>query len=485
MLYLKRKILIFFILITSVHSVIAQNNINSLSQDKKMEWWREARFGMFIHWGIYSTYGGEYHGIKQKTHGAEWIMNIMKISVTEYVDSAKNFNPTKYDPDAWARMAKEAGMKYLIITTKHHEGFALFKTNASKWNVVDATPYGKDLIEPLVKACHKYNLKLGFYFSHAQDWVNPGGGVGPKKATLGYANPDSTKVDNFVKINNGHWDKAQTTATYDEFLDKVSIPQLKELLTSYGTVDILWWDTPAKTDLKQAQKFEEVLKLQPGIITNNRLKKPYELGDYKTPEGKVPDWAELDGTDWEACMTMNSSWGYQKPKYDTWKSPETLIRTLIDIASKGGNFLLNIGPKPDGTFPQESIDRLSSIGNWMKRYSVAIYGTQASPLKPFDWGRITAKNDKNGTILYLSIFNWPTNGKLKLEGLKSNNTNAKLIGTKSSLKVETDGDNLIITGLPTIAPDKVASVIEIHTSEKMVKEFKSTKKMDSTPVDLK
>lgn len=482
---MKKKLLIFLILFIAIQTVLAQRDTKPIPQDNKMEWWRNARFGMFIHWGIYSRFAGEYHGIRQQGAGPEWIMNLMKIPVQEYVDTAKNFNPIKYNPDAWAKMAKDAGMKYLVITTKHHDGFALFKSNASKWNVVDATPYGKDLIEPLAKACHKYGLKLGFYFSQAQDWVNPGGGVGPKKASKGYANPDSTKIDAFVNANNGHWDVAQTTATYDEFLDKVSIPQLKELMTNYGKVDILWWDTPATTNLQQALRLEEPLKLQPNIIVNNRVKKPYERGDYKVAEGKVPAVAELDGGDWEACATLSSGWGYLTPKYNGYKSHESLIRMLIDIASKGGNFLLNVPPTPDGEFDAGSQATLKAFGDWMKKYSVSIYGTQANPLKEVSWGRITAKGDNKGTNLYLSVFNWPTDGKLKLEGLKNKKLSAKLLGTNTPLKIEADGDDILISGLPATAPDKIASVVELRTPEKLKRTFKATKKLDTSPVDLK
>lgn len=430
-----------------------------LSQDEKMKWWREARFGMFIHWGDYAVLAGNYKGY-QVGHGGEWIMNRAKIPVAEYQQYAKQFNPTKYNADAWVKMAKDAGMKYIVITAKHHDGFALFKTNASKWNMVDATPYGKDLLKPLAEACRKYGIKLGFYYSQAQDWNNPGGAVARKVATEGWPNPDSAKIDAYTQEHSGHWDPAQTTATMADYIDKVAVPQVKELLTNYGDVAVVWWDTPTGMTDEFAKKLQDQLALQPNVITNDRLKRPNFAGDYKTPEQKIPKPEELDGRDWETCMTMNGTWGYKS--YDNkWKSTETLVRNLIDIASKGGNYLLNVGPTAEGEFPQGSIDGLKGIGNWMKVNSEAIYATKASPFGILPWGRCTKKEQNGKTILYFSVFEWPKDGKLTIPGLKNNITSAKLLADGTSLKSSVTEAGTVID-VPAAPLDKIATVIKIE-----------------------
>nr|WP_294871293.1 alpha-L-fucosidase [uncultured Pedobacter sp.] len=431
-----------------------------LSKDERMKWWREAKFGMFIHWGVYAQFAGVYKGHEQRRGGAEWIMNRSKIPVAEYQEMAKSFNPVKYDPDAWVKMAKDAGMKYIIITAKHHDGFALFNSKASKWDITDATPYGKDLLKPLAEACKKQGMKLGFYYSQAQDWNNPGGSAARKVMTEGWLNPDSAKVDAYTEAHHGHWDPAQETKSFAQYIDEVSVPQVKELMTNYGDIAVLWWDTPTNMTDEAALKLQDALKTQPQIITNDRLKRPNFPGDTKTPEQKIPNQAELDGMDWETCMTMNGTWGFRTSD-NKWKSTETLIRNLADIASKGGNYLLNIGPKPDGTFPQESIDRLKAIGDWMKVNSEAIYGTKASPIPPVEWGRCTRKETAKGTTLYFSVFNWPSAGKLVIPNLKNKVLSATILATKAKLKTTTENGALTIT-LPSAAPDAIASVIRVE-----------------------
>jgi alpha-L-fucosidase len=436
----------------------------ALTRDERMKWWREARFGMFIHWGDYAQWAGSYKGIKV-AKGGEWIMNRAKIPVAEYQAAAKTFNPVNYDADAWVRMAKDAGMKYIVITAKHHDGFAMFKSNASKWNIADATPYGKDVLKPLAEACKRYGIKLGFYYSQAQDWNNPGGSVARKVASEGWANPDSASIDAYTKVHTGHWDPYQTTATMGQYIDKVAVPQVKELLTNYGEVAVLWWDTPTGMTDEYAEKLNAILKLQPTIITNDRLKRPNYPGDTQTPEQKIPSLSELDGKDWETCMTMNGTWGYKS--YDTkWKTPETLIHNLCDIASKGGNYLLNVGPDPLGQFPQGSIDDLKAIGVWMKTNSEAIYATTASPLQALSWGRCTKKVQGDNTILYLSTFNWPADGKLVVPGLKNKVISAKLLANGTALTSVAAADGVVIN-VPAQAPDAIASVIKVEVKGKV------------------
>jgi alpha-L-fucosidase len=460
---MKLKILFFA---TALICLSSLSNAQQTAQDQKMQWWREARFGMFIHFGVYAQMAGEYKGYQQVRGGAEWIMNRMKVPVAEYKSIAKQFNPVKFNADEWVKMAKDAGMKYLIITAKHHDGFALFDSKASDWDIADATPYKKDLLKPLAAACKKYGIKLGFYYSQAQDWGNAGGSVARKIMAEGWPNPDSTKINNYTQEHKGHWDLAQETSTFAQYIDRVAVPQVEELLTNYGDIAVLWWDTPTNMTDEAALKLQAQLKLQPNIITNDRLKRPNFPGDTKTPEQKIPNLSELDGKDWETCMTMNGTWGFRNSDVN-WKSSPTLIRNLIDIASKGGNYLLNIGPKPDGSFPEASVERLKDLGMWMKIYGESIYATQASPLETQSWGRVTRKDHANGnTTLYLSVFEWPKNGELVVKGLTQEVLAAQLLNNAAKTSFKKTGDQITLK-LPLSVPNEVASVIKLEVKGKM------------------
>ncbi|MGN7722262.1 alpha-L-fucosidase [Chitinophaga sp. 22620] len=449
-----RKIACLLAVLLTAQTLSAQT-----PNDERMKWWRDARFGMFIHWGVYAVPAGTYKGYPMARGGGEWIMNRSKVPVAEYQGFAKQFNPVKYNAEEWVKMAKDAGMKYIVITAKHHDGFALFNSKASKWDITDATPYGKDLLKPLAEACKKHGIKLGFYYSQAQDWNNPGGSAARKDMREGWPNPDSAKVDAYTKAHNGHWDPAQETKTFDQYINDVAVPQVKELLTNYGEVAVLWWDTPTNMTDDAAKKLQEQLALQPSIITNDRLKRPNFPGDYKTPEQKIPNLSELDGRDWETCMTMNGTWGYKS--YDhNWKPVKTLVRNLVDIASKGGNYLLNVGPTAEGEFPAESIQSLKGIGEWMKVNGEAIYGTKGSPLKPQSWGRITRRQHGGSTVLYLSVFDWPANGSLEVTGLNKKVKSASVIGG-NVVKYSTSGDNTVFT-LPAQGTNDIATVIKVE-----------------------
>jgi len=457
---------IYFLFLISVLYAGVANAQQVQSKEDRMKWWREARFGMFIHFGVYAQLAGEYQGHQQTRGGAEWIMNRMKVPVAEYKSIAKQFNPSKFNADDWVRMAKDAGMKYLVITAKHHDGFALFDSKASDWDIADATPYKKDLLKPLAEACKKYGIKLGFYYSQAQDWGNAGGSAARKLMAEGWQNPDSTQINNYTLAHKGHWDPVQETATFSEYIDRVAVPQVKELMTNYGDIAVLWWDTPTNMTDNAAFKLQEQLKLQPNIITNDRLKRPNFPGDTKTPEQKIPNLSELDGRDWETCMTMNGTWGFRNSDTN-WKSSKVLIRNLVDIASKGGNYLLNIGPKPDGLFPEESIKRLKDLGAWMKVNSESIYATQASPIQTQIWGRVTRKSiPKGNTTLYLSVFDWPENGELIVKGLSNKVLSAILLNNGSAVTWKKSADGLKFK-LPVEAPDQVASVIKVEVEGKM------------------
>jgi alpha-L-fucosidase len=452
---MKKIILVLFVLFFTHHLGFSQE----VSKDERMKWWRDARFGMFIHWGVYAVPAGTYNGQRINRIG-EWIMNRGKIPVAEYQAFAKQFNPVLYNPDEWVRMAKDAGMKYIVITAKHHDGFALFDSKVTKWDMVDATPYGKDLLKPLAEACRKYGIKLGFYYSQAQDWNHPGGAAARRPASEGWANPDSAAIDAYTAAHSGHWDPVQTAKPMSQYIDEIAVPQVKELLTNYGDVAVLWWDTPTDMTSEFAEKFKKELTKQPMIITNDRLERPDYPGDYKTPEQRIPKLEELDGKDWETCMTMNETWGYKSYAND-WKSTTTLVRNLIDIASKGGNYLLNVGPKADGTFPQESITILKEMGEWMKINGEAIYGSEKSPLAPVSWGRVTKQNDNGKEILYLFVFDWPKDGKLVVPGLKNEISTVKFLANNKSLKAKKENGEWTIK-LPDAAPNAIATVIKVE-----------------------
>ena len=410
-------------------------NETPAQRDARLKWWREARFGMFIHWGVYSVPAGTYLGKRIGGIG-EWIMCDGKIPMATYQAYAKKYNPAKYNPDAWVKLARDAGMKYIVITAKHHDGFANFDSRASDWNIVKATPYGKDVLKPLAQACRKYGLKLGFYYSQAQDWNNGGSAC------------------------SGKWDPAQDHSM-DDYINKVAVPQVRELLSNYGEFPaVLWWDTPCDMNKERADKLVALLRLKPGIIHNNRL--GIYPGDTETPEQFIPPTGFGD-RDWETCMTMNDTWGF-KSYDDNWKSTETLLRNLVDIASKGGNYLLNVGPTAEGVIPQPSVDRLRETGQWLKRNGQAVYGTTQSPWKkhPFD-GRCTVK----GNTLYVSVFNWP-DGPVSLPGLKGEVLGvAPLDPDAGEVKhelAEADGARVLRIQRPA-RPDPVATVVVVRFKE--------------------
>jgi len=408
-------------------------------QDRRMEWWREARFGLFIHWGLYAQPAGEWKG-EQIPGISEWIMLRARIPVGEYEQLASAFNPLKYSAEEWVLLAKHAGMKYIVITSKHHDGFAMFHSEASDYNIVDATPFDRDPLEELAAACEKHGMRLGFYYSQAQDWHEPGGT---------YRN---------IEQGEPHWDPGMVREPLMDYIEGKAVPQVKEILGNYGGLDILWWDTPIGMTEEAALMLKEVADEYPDMLTNNRLYRPWP-GDFSTPEQHVPPMG-LD-YDWEVCMTMNTSWGYKH--YDhNWKSTETLIRMLADIASKGGNLLLNVGPTAEGLIPDPSIERLTAIGEWMEVNGESIYGTAASPFFKLPWGRCTSLMSKSGTILYLHVFNWPEDGTLTVPGIKARIKRIALLSDADRKLSSKDVNGDLLIELPEICPDPVNSVVKVE-----------------------
>ena len=418
-------------------------------RDVRMAWWREARFGMFIHWGVYARLGGIYDDKEIPSLG-EQIMGKAQIPVARYKELAKEFNPVKYNAEDWVLLAKRAGMKYIIITAKHVDGFALWPSAANDWNVM-ATRYKKDLLKPLAEACKKHGIKLGFYYAQTVDWSNGGA------------------------CNN--WDPAGKDDMVN-YMNKIAIPQIKELATNYGDAPaILWWDVPVGMNYDYATRILDILKVRPDLIQNNRLYKmgghmgvvdmanleaikgdPY-YGDTETPEQYIPATG-LGDRDFEVCMTMNDTWGYKSFDHN-WKSTKALLHQLIDISSKGGNYLLNVGPTGEGLIPQPSVERLEEIGKWMDANGESIHGTTASPFAKLSWGRCTTKRHGGATTLYLHVFEWPADGKLLVPGLRNDVSSAKLLATDGKLVFVRKGDDVLVT-LPATAPDAIASVIKME-----------------------
>ena len=420
-------------------------------RDARMAWWREARFGMFIHWGLYAVPAGEYKGQRSKEIG-EWIMSWANIPRADYEHFADQFNPVKFDAAKWVATAKNAGMKYIVITSKHHDGFAIDDSKVSDYDIVDRTPYKKDPVAALAAETRKAGLKFAFYYS-IMDWHHP-----------------SQYVNEPGKDRTAGNGKNQILPDQKPVYLAYMKAQLKELVDKYDPA-VLWFDgewTDWWTEEDGQDLYAYVRGLKPSIIINNRVGKGRKgmeglnrddreyAGDFGTPEQQIPANG-IPGVDWESCMTLNDTWGFKS--YDeNWKSTETLVRNLIDIASKGGNYLLNVGPTPQGEIPAASVERLAGMGKWMAVNGESIYGTSASPFTAqLPFGRAT----KKGNRLYVQVFDWPANGTLTLPSWGGTPAKAWLIATKADVPVKTSADGVTLT-LPSTAPDRIATVIAIE-----------------------
>ncbi|MFC1726059.1 alpha-L-fucosidase, partial [candidate division KSB1 bacterium] len=377
-----------------------------------------------------------------------------QIPIDVYDKFIEKFNPVKFDAKEWVKMAKDAGMKYIVITSKHHDGFCLFDSKYTDFDVM-STPFKRDILKELSDACRKEGIKMCWYHS-IMDWHHP----------------------DYLPRRGWETDRSTEGADLDRYIEHMK-NQLRELVKNYGGIGVLWFDGEWEntwTHEYGKDLYNYVRSMQPDIIINNRVdvgrsgmqgltKEGEYTGDFGTPEQEIPPTG-LPGVDWETCMTMNNHWGYNKND-NNWKSSEDLIRKLADIASKGGNFLLNVGPTSEGLFPQPSIDRLRNMGTWMKVNGESIYGTKASPFKELDWGRCTQKEIEGGTRLYLHVFEWPENGKLVVPGIFNNAKKAYLLSDKNmkSLQVNRNEDALVIS-VPDKAPDLINAVIVLDIAGK-------------------
>jgi alpha-L-fucosidase len=448
--------------ITRKHPVPSiQDTETAAEKNERMQWFREARFGMFIHWGLYSILAGRWQGHEVPGLG-EWIMNEASIPVAQYKALAAQFNPTQFSAAGIVGLAKSAGMRYIVITSKHHDGFAMFNSKANSFNIVDATPFKRDPLAELAVECRKQGIKLGFYYSQDQDWTAPGGAA--------YKTGDH-------KPPTYHWDPAQN-GSFATYLETKAIPQIRELLTNYGGFPaILWFDTPTKDMTPElASRIVEVLNQHPKLIWNNRLGGGYD-GDTETPEQYIPARG-YPGRDWESCMTMNDTWGY-KVDDTNFKSTETLLRNLIDIASKGGNYLLNIGPKATGEVPEAEIVRLHEMGKWLAVNGEAIYATQPTLFgaeagsfsgtekgkdgKPkfipsWKW-RSTTKTNR----IFIHFFEWPGTS-FHLDDVPRSVTGAYLLADANHpLDVAHSGSSITVS-LPEKPLDPIATVLVLTTA---------------------
>ncbi len=423
-------------------------------RDTRMKWWREARFGLFVHWGLYSGAAGEWDGRKYGG-GVEWIQHYAGVPTAEYGRRMiPRFKPNPDFARQWAALAKEAGMKYLVFTSKHHEGFALHNSAVTDFDAYDVT--GRDLVKEISEAVRAQGLKLGYYHS-VIDWHHPDF---PVRGT-GLPHP--------LQKAEGDHDQGRVLKRYQDYLHA----QALELVSHYGQVDVLWWDYSKPQAEGETWRANELMamvrKHQPNIIMNNRLYNTPDLekdpirrlknfdtskGDFTTPEQSIPSTG-IPGVDWETCMTMNNTWGYSAHD-NNWKPVSTLIRNLVDIASKGGNYLLNVGPKVDGSVPEESVQRLKEIGAWMRKNGESIYATSANPIGAVEWGRITVKGDQ----LFLHFFKAPTSGVVTVPAQAGRQYAARFLAEKSAAALPVKiANGQVEIEVGTELPDAIDTVV--------------------------
>jgi alpha-L-fucosidase len=422
----------------------------------RLAWFNEAKYGLFIHWGLYALPEGEWKG-KAIPGLGEWIMNRGKIPVKEYELLAKQWNPVKFDAEAWVKMAEDAGMKYIVITSKHHDGFAMYDSKVSTYDVVDATPSKRDIFKELAAACKKHNMPFGFYYSQSQDWNDPNGAGNDWDF-----GPDQDKDGKELK-------------NYDKYLREKAEPQVKELLTNYGPIALVWFDTPRMMAGDRGTRFSQIVRqLQPNTLIDGRLG---VKGDYVTTgDNVIPAGAMTEA--WEVPATINHTWGYKKNDKD-WKSPGEIAFKLVDAVSKGGNYLLNVGPMSNGVIPQPSQDNLRAVGTWLKVNGEAVYGAGKTPFGE-ELGEPSARGSKDlrGDALVLPHNEWRVTtkpGKLyftffveprvpfELPAMKNKVKSVYRLADKAPVEVKVeDGKSKLVVPRPTIDPMAFVVVVEIE-----------------------
>jgi alpha-L-fucosidase len=422
------------------------------AKEKRLEWFRDAKYGLFIHWGLYAIPAGEWNGKRSPGLG-EWVMLRSAVPVKEYERLASRFNPVKFDANAWVQLAKDAGMKYIVITSKHHDGFAMFKSSASPYNIVDATPFKRDILKELADACARGGIRLGFYYSQSQDWHERNGAG--NEWDFG---PDDKK-------------------DYDQYLRGKAEPQVKELLTNYGKVALIWFDTPRMMTGDRAQRFADIVRsTQPDTLIDGRLGTE---GDYRsTGDNVIP--SDVSGEAWEVPATINHTWGFRNDDTD-WKSPGQIAFKLVDIVSKGGNYLLNVGPTAEGIIPQASQDILRTVGRWLQANGEAVYGAGPTPFgdemgEPSPKGakdvrgdllvyqqtqwRVTTRPGK----LYITFFDEPR-APFAIPAMKNTITRAYRLADKAPVDMKTEnGRTFLNLERPIFDPMATVVVVEFDGS---------------------
>jgi alpha-L-fucosidase len=420
------------------------------TRDERLDWWRQARFGMFVHWGVYSGLGNEYQGRRGGGY-AEHIQRVLKIPIPEYrANVAGAFNPTNFNADEWIRLAKDAGMGYFVITAKHHDGFAMWPSRASTYNIMDATPWHHDPMKDLREACAKYGLKFGFYYSHAFDW----GESNAPGNDWDYDNPGGDKL-----LGGRDWweTRPEFMENARRYVEEKAIPQLLELIHNYHP-DILWFDTPHKLPPSQNLRIlKAVREAAPDVVINGRLVRGW--GDYESTADRPAEFAPHDG-DWEGIPTTNESYGWNKFDHSH-KPPSHFIRILAKAVARGGNLLMNIGPMGNGEIDPQDVAILKGIAQWWQANGESIRGCGRTPLPVQTWGESTRKEN----TLYLHVFTWPKDGRLIVGGLKSNVKSARMLPAAAAAPLAVRRLNpldIVIDGLPAQAPDQADSVVAIE-----------------------
>jgi alpha-L-fucosidase len=434
-----QTILAFLLMLTFTAPAGAQtmdemwDNRSSGKEHPNIQWFKDAKFGMFIHWGLYAKLAGEWKG-KRYYGSGEWIMSQAKIPVAEYKKVAQTFNPVKFNADEWAQLAKDAGIKYMVITAKHHEGFAMYDSKVTDFDIVDATPYKKDPMKALAAANAKRGIRFGFYYSQFQDWYEPNGGK-------------------------NSWDFDEQKKDYQKYYKEKAVPQLKELLTNYGPLGIVWFDTPGGMTKEQTQTFVNDLRvLQPKSLFSSRV--GHGLGDYRDfGDSEVPA-TPIKGP-WESIYTHNDSWGYIKHDMN-FKTPTEIIRLLADVASKGGNLMLNVGPDGEGNIPEYSVKFLRETGKWLNRNGESIYSSTYGLIPAQPWGVSTSKPGKQ----YLHVMHRPDNGKLLVPNFKGRVSKVYALADHKNMTWKKNADDVWID-LPEFDKGNANTVFVMEYSGKV------------------